>query len=600
MQKGRGIDKTYVGAIPRYRDLRHESPLPTVILLICILATVLFVMFGVLRAQESKKEEEPLELPDVIVYGAETGFRDAGQKLSLVQLMAPATPLNEVDPYPPFPSSQYEYSLPSIQQVVSGLSTSLSAYVGPYSSWGLQAAHNSTLKRARLRLFANLEGTNGEFDNSGGTWGEIEGRIIASLSNKIVGGLQAGYRRWSYGLYGTTLYDPLQMELYDSERTIGKSRHEIMSIDSYMNYMPSENISSRLRFAFQRLTFSPDFYFERYENFFQSDFSVVGSIGPVRIISDVEWKGSHPSIEDITPPQDVNLVVPDYPSSGFLSLNVMARIPFIPQFSADLGGDLQVYSRDGCDDRTRFFPRVKFIYRPLSPVAIFSSIGGSFRYHSMASLLEENPYADPMITSTAEEIRRRMEAGVEVQVIPALLLRGVYRYEKIHDELYWRWSYFIRTYTELNMDVVRQHHFDVSASYQPDDKAKVEAGVSFLDYDVEDYRIPISDQSPEIPFRPRSQAWGTIEYNIPGIFDVRSDWKWVGKRTSFLPLFFDSFNGTLELDSYFLMNLTLEKQIRHHITLFTTFYNLLNSEYEVWYDYPEMGLTIHGGVKVVF
>ena len=366
---------------------------------------------------------------------------------------------------------------------------------------------------------------------------------------------------------------------------------------TFMDYIHSENTSSRLKFAFQRLTFSPDFYFERYENLFQSDFSLLRTIGSARIMAKATWTGSRLSIEDITPLADANLVIPDFPSSDFLGLNIMARIPLLPRFSADLGGDLQAYSRDRRARRTRFFPGLKLIFRPFSSAAVYGSMGGSFRHHSMASLLEENPYADPMISSTAEEVLWHVDAGGELQVNPALLLRGRYRYETVRDELYWQWSFV--AYMKMSLDEVRQHHFDISFRYQPGGQAQVEAGISFLDYELEDRLIPISDASPEIPFRPKSQAWGNVFYAIPGIIDVRSDWKWVGKRTSFLPTHLYELTDVLKLDPYFLLNVTLEKQIQDHITLFTSFFNLLDSKYEVWYDYPEMGLTLHGGVKVI-
>lgn len=556
-------------------------------LFIPVLLTISWACYGQESNREQREAKHPLELPDVIVYGVDTGLRESGEKLSSPLPSPPAILSALASLYPSYLLPRGERLMPSPPSSFPDQTTVLSTDAGLYSSWGLQAVHNGTLKQANLRLFANLQGTNGQFDNSGGTWGEIGGKISGPLSNSATGGLRVGYRRRSYGLYGSTV-------------PLGKSRQEIFSIRSHLERKHSEQTLSRFSLAFQRLKFFPTYYLDRYENLFQGDLSVRTKFGPLYIRSNVDWTGDRSSMERTFSIEDAHILTRGFPSSDLLSLSCVARIPLLPQFSADLGGVAQLYSREGHDDQTRLFPRARLLFRPIAPVAVYTSVGGSFRYYSLAELLKKNPYADPCTSSTVEEIRWQVETGVEVEVRPELFLRGSHRWAQSLDDLYWRWSEFTGTYTNFRIEDLRQQQIDISASYQPYTDIRIEAGFSFLDYVIKDRLITGMDPSPEIPFRPRNQAWGIVAYNIPGVFDVRSDWKWVGKRTSFLPLPFDSLKDTLELDPYFLINFTLERKVHRATTLFANIYNLTDSDYEVWYNYPEMGITVHGGVKIVF
>ncbi|UCE18289.1 MAG: TonB-dependent receptor [Gemmatimonadota bacterium] len=539
--------------------------------------------------QSQQERKSPLELPDVIVYGVDTDLRKTGEKTSAAKFSILALSSDAPAPYPSLPSCRGVLTIPGSRQSSPGHATFLSSYVGSYSSWGLQAIHNRTLKRAHLRLFSDIQGTNGAFDKSVGTWGEIEGRVDGPLSNTITGGLQAGYRRWSYGLHG-------------SPKFLGKFRQELLTIQTHMDYRHSQHTLSHFSFAY-RLLNVPQSLYDVYENLFRGEFTVQTELGPFGISSHLHWTGDRPSVENINEPQDFNLVVPDYPSSDLLGLSIVSKVPLLPQFSADMGVDVYVFSRERQDDETRLFPKLRCLYRPLAPVAIQAYLGGNFRHRSLVDLHEANPYAVPSISSivsAVEEVRLKVGTEVEVEVRPDLFLKGAYRWTRILDELYWRWECVSEFYTSFRLEEVRQHRIDLSCNYRPAENITIETGLTWLDYGIKDRYISIANPSAKIPFRPNNQAWGIVTFDIPGIVDIRGDWRWVGGRTAFLPLPFDSFHDTLELDPYFLLNLTLEKNIHRAITLFTSIYNLTDSDYEVWYNYPEMGIHFHGGLKIVF
>ena len=545
------------------------------------------------HAQETgndRKETKPaLELPDVIVYGVDTGYRQAGEKAPAAPFSTTALPGNASAPYPSVLLSRGELSLPSVRQSMPDHRTFLSSYVGPYSSWGLQAIHNRTLKKAHLRLYSDIQGTNGEYDNSGGTWGEIEGRIDCPLPDSVTAELQAGYRRWSYGLY-------------DAGDVNGKSRQETFFITSVLHRKHTERTSSRLGFGAQCLKYTTPFHTERQEKLYQGDFSLQTRVGPVSAVSTVHWTGDRPSWESfywLDNNQDVNYVSPFSPASDLISACFSARIPVGHHVYATLGGDVQFFSRDYEKDRTRFFPKARCLYRPAPPVAIHVSVEGGFQPYSLASLIEENPYSFPTVFSTAEEVRWKIETGVEVEMRPGIILRAAYHWTLVRDNLFWRWTVYTGLYSNYLLEEVRQHQLDISGTYKPDENLTLEAGISFLDYDIRDDFITGGNPSAEIPFHPKKRARGMAIYKLPGIIDIRGDWQWIGERTFSLSLPYESYYNPEKMEPYFLMNLILEKEINKNVTVFTGFYNLFGSEYEVWYNYPEMGINIHGGVKIV-
>jgi len=558
----------------------HESPLHLPRVIVLILVWILITLPGNLPAQESKKDQTSLELPDVIIYGAEKDFREAGEKLSLLDARGPSVPVSGVDPYQSFPPTADSLSLPSLQKALSALSTSLAVYGGPYSSWGIRAAHNSRLKKADLRLFADLEGTEGEYTNSGGTWGEIEGRIKGPLSNTDTAELQAGYRRWSYGIY-------------DWYNLKGKARQETFSVMSSLQRKHSDRMSSRVSFRFQRLRYSnPSNSRDRLEDQYQGEISGWNDLGSINLASSVHWTGIKPSWENGSAA----------PKNDLFGLRIAARIPFVSRMSATIGGDLQLFSWGDRKDQVRFFPRLNCIYRHSTQLAIHASVEGGFQPYSLMELTKENPHSSLSIMSSAEEVRWKLETGVEVEVRPDILLRGSYHWTQVRDDMFWRWTINADSdrYFNYTLDEVRCHQVDISGEYAPVPEVTVEAGFSHMEYDIEDDLFMVGDPSTEIPFHPNNRAWGVVNCRIPNIIVIRGDWQWIGKRAYNLPLAYESYYDPEKLDDYLLMNLMLEKEMTRNVTVFTGFYNIFDSDYEVWYGYPEMSFTVRGGAKVVF
>ena len=60
----------------------------------------------------------------------------------------------------------------------------------------------------------------------------------------------------------------------------------------------------------------------------------------------------------------------------------------------------------------------------------------------------------------------------------------------------------------------------------------------------------------------------------------------------------DSFDGTVVLDGYTLLNMTADYQFTEHLRGFCRFDNLLNQHYEVVYGYATPGSSAFGGVEL--
>lgn len=539
-----------------------------------------------LSAQETtteQKRKEPLELPDVIVYGLDTGMRQAGEKMSAEQSLIAAATSKVSAIYPKLARKDDELGLPCLQESVPGHTTFLSSHVGSFSSWSLRAIHARRLKKADLRLRSNLQGTNGKYDNSGGTRGRIEGRINTPLSSSIIGGLRVGYRRWSYGLYGSA----------NPQR---RSRQEVISLHTHIERDFSQSTSSRLEFGLHRFMLTPKKevaeYPERSETVFRGGFSFQTKSEGFHFISDFQW--THRPSED-----DGRVALVGDLSDNFFSLNLLQKAYFLPTASLEVGGKVQWFSRKGMKQK-RVFPMVKVVLRPTCFLSFFTSLQGGYRYYPLESLFEASPYAGSHAFPLLQEVRSQVDVGIEMELIPELFVRGSYRWAERHNDVYWNYDITSGLFISGQLHDVRQRQLDLSGGYQPSENVKIEIGYSSIDYEIKDRSITEYIPSAEIPFRPKNRAWGTVSYEIPKTVTIRSDWKWVGQRKAFLPLPYDSFFDTLELDPYFLVNVTFEKEVHRAITLFASFYNLTDSDYNVWYNYREMGITFHGGAKIVW
>jgi len=520
-----------------------------------------FLFFaGISSAQhspaESKATKPPLELPDVIVYGADTALREAGEKLSFPRISPSASPSEAITPYPSARALRGEPALPSRPESPPEQTTVLSSYAGLYSSWGAQAVHDRTLKKAHLRCKATLSGTDGQFDNSRGMWGGIEGRMDAPISSSAAGGLQAKYRRSSYGLYGST-------------NPSNTARQEKVSLQTHIELHQSRPTLSHLQLAFQRFTLLPEDtvpdYCERSENLLQTDFVFQDRSGPLPLSVEFHWAGNHPSGGGS--------------ADHLLTLGLKGKVLLLPESSFEAGGIVQWYSSKG-NIRKRIFPGGRLVLRNMTlvhiPIAFHASIGGAYHYYSLAELLEMNPYAGPHIFTPLEEVRLQAEAGVEAELTPGFLLGAAYRWAQRRDDVYWDYDWESGLFRPEQLYEVVQRQIDFSLTYDsPSDPLRVEAGLSSLRHTVTERCFFKCEPLSEVPFRPKHRVWGTVSYEALEGFIVRSDWQWVGCRSA-------STQGECKLDPYLVINVGAEKRIRSAITLLANIYNLTDDDYETW------------------
>ncbi len=539
------------------------------------------------EAQETEKSPESLELPDVIVYGVDTSFRQGGEKCAPAPYMASAVvPQGEIA-YPAAVHSAGEVTFSESGQSFSDRHTLLSSYIGPYTSWGLRALHQRMWKKADIRLFANLEGTDGQYDNGDGTWGEIQGKVDVPVSGDIACGLDLGYRRWSYGLYGSKIdKEDVTQDLFSAKAQVEARQSEQTSVQAGLGYQ-------RLAISFSK---RPDIF----EDLFQADLGLQTRYYTVDILSHIKWVGDHPSTEGlIRSAGDLKTTTFDLPSGDLLTMTCEAKSEVLPRLSAGLGATLQSYMSKEENDRTRLFPKAEACCRPVRPLAIHASLQGGFRHYPLAELFRLNAYTGYISSPVFEERQWQVETAIEAEVRPDLILKGSYQWTEDRDAMFWQWDDRGFFFIEDRLKEVRQHRLEVSAKYTLRSSGKAQIGYTYTDYEIRDPFYSTVNGSDRIPFLPRHELWATAEYSIPAWFDVRADMRRVGERISRLMRPYDSYFNPHELDPYFLLNVELQRNVLKNIDAFIYLRNLTDSDYALWYNYPEMGVNIYGGVKIV-
>ncbi len=139
-------------------------------------------------------------------------------------------------------------------------------------------------------------------------------------------------------------------------------------------------------------------------------------------------------------------------------------------------------------------------------------------------------------------------------------------------------------------NVVDLNEYRATVNWNPHPKFNFWTAFSYTDYDIDE-----SDFAVRLPYFPDF----IIDYSMqafPGYgFQIVLDGQYIGKRYISA---FDMTGGDMELDAYFLSNLTVSKQFNERFAAYCYASNIFNEEYEVWRGYLAPDLNAGGGIRI--
>jgi hypothetical protein len=154
-----------------------------------------------------------LELPDVMVYGADRSMRTAGQKQ--VAQPEPITLMQPESLHEPISTwFRRETEKPFLRDISGSIDrrTTLTFSGGGYTTFLIDGVHFQKFHEGNYRLRGYLERSDGEFKNSRYSRGALSGKVSYILSPKATGLAYINFGLDGYGLHGA-MFDDLDRRI---------------------------------------------------------------------------------------------------------------------------------------------------------------------------------------------------------------------------------------------------------------------------------------------------------------------------------------------------------------------------------------------------
>lgn len=523
------------------------------------------------RASEAEKmesEKTELELPDVMIFGVDQSTRKTGLKQTpALQLVETVGVQNLYLPMETRSSAAAKIELYR-QQKVHNIQAAVQA--GSYGQVNVTGLYRHPIRNGGAYAFVDYERRDGQFSNSdlGRGTAKISGNY--QFSPESAGNANLSYHGQSYGLYGANILD-------------GQYKSHTIKFASQLHHTFSPLITGDLNIHFANsngtmdtlgtlLAKNSDFWFILNPGFHWR-------IHQVQLTTLVDFMNEVMNFADSTESSKNSLLTVKFKASHQINKKLMLTGGIGWQsLSSEIGANRRV------------------LWAESRLVAMFSHlVGGAISVHSgldyftLTGLREINPYIKNQVPLTPERTKIRIQALLEIA--PGAASKVFVRLDRRYsdDVRYWLQD-STRLFDQGYLNNMTLTEIELGTSLALSQGSRFSA--SFITYSDkrQEKNTTVVDQ---LPYQPL--------YRLPVYFsfDLPMQTSLIARGTLIGPRRVDLDNPD-ELATYFDLSLSLAKQIGEHVNIGLHCNNLLNDNYQIWQNFPEMGTQLLLQVRAQF
>ena len=522
-------------------------------------------------AKPAEKPDQRLKLPDVMIYGEDRAKRKAGKKITITpdqpELITPPS-LYEPVQAEAIERGQRTTLDSTRKQRQRQLETS--AFGGRYSQFGASAVWWQNLTDIDYQLDADFSRTNGQFPNSARDDLAVGLGLGWHPAENSQWRLQGNYLSADYGLYGAA--DP------EDDRRLTQGRAEFTGEAGLADALSLE-LSAEIGSAdLQDKAFAAGQTRETRETASTLDHRAAATLKWA--LKNSEFNLEYETVGDQFEATHVGKV--DLSESLW-----QARYAFL------LGKSLGAQVSAGFSSRlvrgireNKFRPGARLVYVPSQNVTLFGEFRSGYEYQRWTDRLQNNPYLQAGAYAVPADVLWDVDVEMEWRITPGLVLQAAFKRTRTDD-----YAYFERdslgTFAIQTADV-RLGEVSLGLELSLSEVLQAEFSLQSL----EDAVRQDGDLVPELdlPYRPEMRIPAKLTYRPGKAWQIDLNLAFVGTRRTMLL-------STEELPSYVNLGAGAAYRFNKTVELFLELDNLLDSNYEIWQGYREMGFNTILGAR---
>jgi len=518
-------------------------------------------------------QKPQLELPDVLIFGQDKSIRMSGKKENL----RPESPtlIQPTSPYEPisiwFRQQSQKPGLEQQRGQVDKLNW-LMLQAGGYTSILADAGHWQRLQKGHYRLRGWLDRSNGQYNNSNYAQAGLSGKLNYEMAPRVTGTVRANFAHHSRGLHGAVIND------FTRRTSTGSFGADLL-------YDIAKLSDGHIGFEIGGTSLQSDTNSVRYDK--TSDFWYQLEFGYTAQWRGIQWStmGNYKRETFETLQDSTNLKT----SLGDISLEALT--PLSSSLTALFGLSYQNTTVDTVSIHSRVSPYFKLNFMPNNRIGLTGEIYTGYQLKTFTQWWHENPYLSHRIPLAPEETNFSLNLKTEIELTRGLRLFAAFARQWLKTAYYWQLDPQLNLINLIQIDKPELTQSQFGVVVDLGHRTRLQA--FFINYSD---RIDVQDNLPEIgriPYRP--------DYRIP----VRATVQLLSDM--FLTLQADIYGPRKKnllsddrLPAFALMHARLEKGIGEKFSLVVNVRNLLDANYVIWENYPEMGVHVLMGLRAKF
>ena len=526
--------------------------------------------------QDKIEAEKPqLELPDVVVFGQDREVRVIGGKESLTpespSLVKPESPYEPISIW-----FERESSKPQVEGSASGLKklSWASLQGGGYSALMIDGGHWQKYSLGDYRARAWLDRSSGQFNNSSFSQGGISGKVSYELQPQVVGTFRAEYARFSRRLHDSELAKQ-DFSRQASTGSLGAElQYDLNKLSDGRLGLEIGSSGVQSDTSSNRIDKTSDFWYDL--NFSYStqwlNFQITASGRYIREVMDL--------LKDSTSMKS---------SLGEIGVQGFTRLS--KSLTAVFGFTYQSNAADSFASLSRISPYARINLTPSSRLGLTGILFTGLEQKTFTRWWQENPYIGhrPALVADNTQFSFRLESDLEL--VPNLRLRGSFLRSWMERMHYWEQNPVTRL---IDLRQIRNPELtEIQIGMIADLSTRTRLQASFVSYSDKidkDGALPNLDR---IPYRPDFRI--PVRVSVQLLKDM-----YLGMQADINGIRRSRLNEASRLPAFGMMQATLTKDFVEIISAFLSVNNILDSEYVIWENYQETGVTLNLGLRAKF
>jgi len=203
----------------------------------------------------------------------------------------------------------------------------------------------------------------------------------------------------------------------------------------------------------------------------------------------------------------------------------------------------------------------------------------------------ENPYISHSIPLRPDDVQFGFGLASDLEIIPDVKVHVNFTRSWYNRLFYWEQDSVTRFINLNEINKVKLTELQLGITAQLNDRTRLQ--MSFISYSDKLDSVAAISNLDRIPYRPdyRLPIRASIQLLQGMILTLTADV--YGPRRNHL-------NANSRLPGFGLMNASLTKDFGEKFSAILTVRNLLDSEYVIWENYPEMGVNVLAGLRAKF